>query len=106
MLPQPDLVRFEGPLNVRAIQPVHRQMLDRLETSQALTVDLPDGTDADISFIQLMESARLYAASKGKSLTLSRPVGAALRDVLRRSGFTDCLTPERAQFWFHQGEQQ
>lgn len=103
---QPDVIHFEGPLNVRSIQPAHRDLLARLEANQSLVVDLPETVEVDVSFIQLMESARLYAASKSKTLSLARPAGASLRDVLQRAGFMDRLTPDRAAFWFHQGVSQ
>ena len=104
MHPEPNLVRFTGPLNVRSIQPAHRALKEGLEASQSLVVELPETTDADASFVQLMESARIYAEQKGKTLKLLQPAGDFLRDVLTRAGFTDSLTPERARFWFHQGE--
>ncbi|SMC44608.1 STAS domain-containing protein [Rhizobium sp. RU36D] len=103
MQPEPHIVRFAGPLNVRSIHPVHAALKEGLETSQSLVVELSDATEADASFVQLMESARLYAEQRGKTLALSRPVGPALREVLTRAGFTDSLTPDRARFWFHQG---
>ncbi|MNL45459.1 hypothetical protein D3C87_1681080 [compost metagenome] len=104
MQPEPNIVAFDGPLNVRSIQPVHRALKEGLEMNQSLVVELPEAAEADISFVQLMESARIYAADKGKELALSRPAGAALQEVLQRAGFTDSLTPDRARFWFHQGE--
>jgi hypothetical protein len=104
MHPEPNLVRFTGPLNVRSIQPVHRALKDGLEANQSLVVELEETADVDVSFVQLMESARIYAANNGKTLALSQPVGAPLREALTRAGFTDSLTPDRARFWFHQGE--
>ncbi len=104
MHPEPNIVRFAGPINVRTIQPAHRALKQGIDEHQSLVVDLPENAEADASFIQLMESARLYAAQKGRSLTLAQPAGRNLRELLTRAGFTDSLTPDRARFWFHQGE--
>lgn len=104
MQSQPELIRFDGPLNVRSIQPAHKDLLKAMQANQSLVVDIPDVADADIAFIQLIESARIYAASSGKTFKLARPAGAPMQAVLQRAGFTDSLTPDRAAFWFHQGE--
>lgn len=76
-------------------------MLARIDSAKSLTIDLPKAFEGDICFVQLVEAARSYADACGKTVALKQPAGEKLADVLRRGGFTDAMTPERALFWLH-----
>ena len=49
--------------------------------------------------MQIVESARLWAARAGGRLSLSQPASGGLLSVLERGGFLDPAFPERTAFW-------
>lgn len=64
-----------------------------------MVVDIEDLVETDLTFVQLLESARRKAGENGVGLTLSKPADGALLEVLRRGGFLDDDTSDRAKFW-------
>ncbi|WFS03605.1 hypothetical protein [Rhizobium tumorigenes] len=58
--------------------------------------------EADLSFVQLIESARMDARAAGKRMRLASPATGSVLKVLKRGGFTDAQSAEDAQFWLHQ----
>ena len=78
---------------------------ERLRTALAradhLTLDLAGLESADLSFVQLIESARLQAASEHKTIVLAAPAPAPLARVIDRSGLLWASEPADLQFWFH-----
>lgn len=77
-----------------------------LQGSQPVAIKLAEGVDVDLSFVQLIESARLYARMHGKSICLAQPASGPLLDVLQRGGFIESASEEDAQFWLHKGSVQ
>jgi len=65
----------------------------------AVVVDLVDTNEIDLTFVQLMESARRKAAETGCDFTLRHPAGGAVLEVLQRGGFLGDETSARAKFW-------
>jgi hypothetical protein len=70
-----------------------------VEANPSIVLELDDAGEADLSFIQLVESARVAAAGAGGRLQLARPADGAVRTVLERGGFLDPAFPERTAFW-------
>lgn len=64
-----------------------------------VVVDIDDTNEIDLTFVQLIESARRKAAEAGRDFTLRKPASGAVLEVLRRGGFLDDETSERAKFW-------
>jgi hypothetical protein len=91
-------------LTVRAITSAREDMLKFIDANTVATLAVADDAQVDISFIQMVEAARIYAGTAGKSLMLAEPAGGTLLDVLRRSGFLDDMSAEDAKFWLHQGD--
>jgi hypothetical protein len=60
---------------------------------------LADVTEADLTLVQLIESARISATQDGKTFSLSAPASGALLTVLERGGFLGELVDPRTQFW-------
>jgi hypothetical protein len=60
----------------------------------------------DISFIQMIEAARIHAGTAGKSIALAQPATGALLETLRRGGFLEGMSADDAKFWLHQGVNQ
>jgi len=64
-----------------------------------VTVDVQDLTETDLTFVQLLESARRKASENGGRLSLNTPAAGSLLEVLQRGGFLDDETSDRAKFW-------
>ncbi|CDN56454.1 Hypothetical protein RG1141_CH41400 [Neorhizobium galegae bv. officinalis bv. officinalis str. HAMBI 1141] len=100
---QEDYFRPPQNLTVRTIATVQREILQFLDKTASATIELDDDCQVDISFIQLMEAARIYAVAAGKQIALARPASGPTLDVLKRSGFLDGMSAEDLKFWLHQG---
>lgn len=90
-------LRLHGEQTVRTIAETRRALSAIFAQSPAIVIDARDVTEADLTLVQLIESARLSAARDGKKLCLISPTPEALRDVLVRSGFLN--SPANALFW-------
>jgi STAS domain len=91
-------------LTMRNISSVRDDLLQAIQEQDNVIVQLPADAQADLSFLQLMESARIYAGTAGKRLGLERPVEGRLLDLLKRAGFAEDMSAGDAGFWLHQGE--
>jgi len=91
-------------LTIRNISVVRDDLLQALQEQDHVIVQLPADAQGDLSFLQLMESARVYAGTAGKRLALAKPVEGRLLDLLKRGGFAEEISAADAGFWLHQGE--
>lgn len=98
-----DCVLLPASLTLRSVATTRDAILAAIEKSGQTVIDLPAEAQVDLSFVQLLESARIHATSAGKQISLSRPADGVLLDTLRRGGFLEGMTAEDAQFWLHQG---
>lgn len=64
-----------------------------------IEIDIAGVTDADLTLVQLIESARRSAALSGTPLRLSAPASGAVLALLQRGGFLGDEDPQRAAFW-------
>ncbi len=96
-------LRLEGNLTLRAITTHQETLQAALTSNNALELDLDEDVQADLSFIQLIESARIYAGTAGRKLVLSKPATGSLLDVLDRAGFLEDMSADDRLFWLHQG---
>lgn len=69
-----------------------------LEKNATLELSVPDGAQADLSFVQLIEAARSSAGERASKLRLTAPAKGTLLDVLKRGGFLEEASPS-ADFW-------
>lgn len=99
-------VCFSDDITIRAIQDVWRDLLGRFEATDALTLIIDDDSFVDLSFVQLIASARLYAQDRGKTISLARPATGGLRRVLDRAGFLTNAPPDAVRFWLHEEQAQ
>jgi hypothetical protein len=77
-----------------------RDLIDAaLSLDCPVVLDIASVEETDLTFIQLVESARRKAVGAGQDFTLRHPAGGAVLEVLRRGGFLDDDTSERATFW-------
>jgi len=64
-----------------------------------LILDVDAVAETDLTFIQLIESARRKASEAGCTFKLRHPAAGAIREVLQRGGFLDDGNSDRAGFW-------
>ncbi len=92
-------ISFAGEVTISNIGEARDQLGALLNEQRAVTIDVEDLAETDLTFIQLLEAARRKAGETGVGLSLSKPAAGALLEVLRRGGFLDDETSDRAKFW-------
>ncbi|WP_311272669.1 MULTISPECIES: STAS domain-containing protein [unclassified Rhizobium] len=97
----PELINLPSQLSVRNALAVHETLLEALQMNSAITVDIPEDAQADLSFIQLIEASRLYARTEGKYITLTKPASPEIVETLRRGGFLTTMDEASRLFWLH-----
>lgn len=95
--------KIENKANIRNIVDIHSSLYLALRDNSGVELDTSDCVDADLSLIQLIESARVYARTAGKSFRLATPVGGDVEAALRRAGFLEKASGEDRRFWFNEG---
>ncbi|MBZ5763456.1 hypothetical protein LAV84_28650 [Rhizobium sp. VS19-DR104.2] len=88
------------PNSMRLPQIVAIQTLlaDLLDKNSVVELSVPEGAEADLCFVQLIEVARTSAKDSGKSLRMNAPANRVPLDVLKREGFLEAASPS-ADFW-------
>lgn len=92
-------VSFSGDVTISNIETAYADLGATLRQDGAVVMDLSGVTDADLTFVQLIESARRKAVETGRGLALRHPADGAVLEVLQRGGFLDDETSDRAKFW-------
>ncbi len=89
-------------LTIKNISAVREMILDFMNNNSTTVLDIDEEAQVDLSFVQLVVSARKQAEAGEGRLLLARPAAGDLHDVLKRGGFLDAMTPDTAHFWLHQ----
>ncbi len=97
--PGQDAISFVGDVTISNIGAAHDELGAALRLSEAIIVDIGSVDETDLTFVQLIESARRKAAETGRDFTLRHPADGGVLEVLRRGGFLDDESSERAKFW-------
>ena len=98
--PSDGTIEFGGIRTVRTAEQSHSLLLEALSAASSIRVDCSHVTEADISLVQLLLSARKTAAGTGKRLTLAHPAEGALGGILTRGGFLRADSPaSERRFW-------
>ena len=97
---EPTVVGIAGPADIRNVAELHRELLQTLQRSNAIQLRLDSDADVDLAFVQLVEAVRRFAVASGKTVSVSAPAAAGLREILQRGGFL-AAAGDRA-FWLHQ----
>jgi anti-anti-sigma regulatory factor len=98
----PTVVRLDGDIDVRSIAAAHEKLLRAFENGGDVVCDLAGLGAADLTLVQLIESARRAAQCDGRAFSLAAPVSGALHEILRRGGFLDAEAASHRAFWLHQ----
>lgn len=91
-------------VGLRSISEHHENLMSSIQEHSSIIIDFSDNHVADISTVQLIEAARIFASTCGKSLKLAKPASGSLLGVLERGGFLTHITPEDRNFWMHNGD--
>lgn len=97
--PGKDSISFDRDVTISNIGAARDLIGANLSLGGPVVLDIDTVEETDLTFIQLVESARRKAADAGQDFTLRHPAGGAVLEVLRRGGFLDDDTSERAKFW-------
>ncbi|MGR9247795.1 STAS domain-containing protein [Rhizobium leguminosarum] len=88
-------------LSIRNVSGLYSKFNDEFHSNDTIIISIPEGAEADLSFVQLIESSRRQAKAKGKTFKLSSPAGGSVLKVLERAGFIESFDHEDAKFWLH-----
>ena len=83
----PRTICLSGEQSVRTIAQAHAALFAAVSETNGVVLDISKVEDADLTLVQLIESARLTAASLGKNFCLKAPLPAVLTEQLDRAGF-------------------
>lgn len=92
-------IKLSGDLTIRNITEVYQVMAHAISQGDAILLNIDDSSDVDISFVQMIEAARLSSARNGGDLTLSSPATGQLADTLERGGFLGRTGDAATSFW-------
>ncbi len=94
-------LQLADPLSIRSVEAIHDVVKNALMEHAEVVLDIEPDANPDLSILQLIEVARLYAASIGKSFRLQSPVSASVRETLARAGLLSKGDTAFNRFWFH-----
>lgn len=92
-------IELSGELTIRSINDIRIRMIDALDGHAQVTAKVADDAVVDLTFVQLMESARRSAREGGKDLRLAAPASGLLLETLQRGGFLAGDDTARRDFW-------
>jgi len=93
------LIRFSNNVTISNISNAHDILCVAIAHNNSIIIELDGLEEADLTFVQLIESARRSAAEDGRSIQLSRAADGAVLQVLQRGGFLDPEDRDRTNFW-------
>jgi MFS superfamily sulfate permease-like transporter len=104
--PEYTSLKLDGHLTLRTASANHDVLLRTLENQKSLCIDFDEDVQMDLSFLQLIEAARIYADTAGRTISIAKPASGQLYDLLDRSGFLQSMSQKDARFWLHHGDDQ
>jgi anti-anti-sigma regulatory factor len=99
------IVKLSGVIDIRSIDNSFMKIKKAAADGASIEIDLTDVADIDLTFLQLIESARRSAALAGAEIRLSQPAEGIILDTLKRGGFLNDPADKRARFWLGQAGQ-
>lgn len=95
-------IELGGELTIRGVAEAHGRLADAIAENAVVTAQIDREAIVDLTFVQLLESARRAADEAGGELHLAEPAAGALLETLQRGGFLG--DPARRQFWLKTSE--
>lgn len=99
--PRAHVVKMSGDLTIRGIGEAHAQLLAAVRKHATVVLQIDEEAQADLTLVQLIQSARRSAHEGKRRLDLAAPAAGGLLDVLRRGGFAE--TGDQRAFWLKDG---
>jgi hypothetical protein len=96
-----EFISVPNVLSIRNVSEIHAKIIDVIQNNSSIVIEIPESAEADMSFIQLIESARRRAKALNKSIALSSPAQGRVLKVLERAGFIEAFDRDDANFWLH-----
>lgn len=96
MRSKPATIGVTSLADIQTICQIHTDLKQAFERGGDVRLKLDAVSEADLTFVQLVESARRFATSEGRRFAVT-PAPEALRDLLERGGFV--IKPEDRAFW-------
>ncbi len=93
------ILKFSGVIDVRSIHKPFQAIKKAAASGRDIQIDLAAVTEIDITFVQLVESARRSAAQAGTGISLAQPASGPVLETLQRGGFLSEPPDARTQFW-------
>ena len=95
-------IDFVGELTIKSVCDLREKLLESLGGSREVRANISSDIIIDITFLQLVESARRTAREVGCDFRLAAPAAGPLLETLNRGGFL--AAPEQREFWLMQSE--
>lgn len=83
-------------MTIKNVAAVAAEIAAALSRSDRIDLSLPEDSEVDISFLQLLVSMQKSAEASGKTVRLAHPPAGAFRDSLLRGGL---LETELCNLW-------
>ena len=100
----PEVLELDRALTIRQAAALKEKMLAALIAADAVELAIVPDSEADLSFIQLVESARIHASLQSKQLSLASPAEGQVLETLQRAGLMTGMSSESRAFWLHEKE--
>jgi hypothetical protein len=91
--PSADSVDLDGSRTIRNAEDTRSLLMEALKRPSPTRLDCSATDEADLSFLQLLLSARKSAEAAGRTLTLSHPASAPFLTAASRAGFAVAPDP-------------
>ena len=101
-----EVLELDRTLTIRQAAALKEKVLGAFAISDAVELAIEPDAEADLSFIQLIESARIHAAMQSKRLHLASPAQGQVLETLQRAGLMTSMSSESRAFWLHEKESQ
>ena len=95
-------IEFVGELTIKTVAVAHQRLAEAFGASRAIKADVAEDAAVDLTFVQLVESARRTARETGAAFALSAPAAGQLRETLERGGFLAATDDQ--EFWLMKSE--
>lgn len=88
-------------VTLRSVEALRETLLDGFAEQSAVDLDVSALEEVDLSFVQLVEAARVHASRENATIRLVSPANPALAALLARAGFLTQPSADDIDFWFH-----
>lgn len=88
-------------LTIRNAASVADLLISRFEHDGPIELTISEDAEIDLSFVQLLLSARAKARLEGRIFRLQNPASGSLLSILERGGLLNDAAEDVVEFWLH-----